>query len=167
MNNLLGRLVYNIVFRNKVGFVITKPEVEVDGESKRKIMFFITGLCCGGAERMLEKLVINLRSYNSSYDLVVCSIVSGGEIEKSLTEKGVRVVSLGCSKPKHIFKAVWKLRQLLKREKVDVLHCFLVHANVIGRLACLGLPTRNISSNRVKTTKNDLLNHIDVITQGW
>ncbi len=69
----------------------------------------------------------------------------------------------------NIFNIVFqfiKLRRIIKKENPDILHCFMPHANLIGRFAAINLNCINISSIRVKLIKKKYLNILDLITQG-
>lgn len=50
----------------------------------KKILFGITGLTLGGAERVLVDLANKLCE---KYDVTIFTIYSGGELEKQLSEK--------------------------------------------------------------------------------
>jgi glycosyltransferase involved in cell wall biosynthesis len=60
---------------------------------------------------------------------------------------------------------LFKLRKIIKKEKPDILHCILFHANIIGRLAAVGLKCKVISSIRARED-NKPRNLFDKITQG-
>ena len=56
----------------------------------KKILFGITGLTLGGAERVLVDIANKLCN---EYDITIFTIYSGGELEKQLSEK-VKLKSL-------------------------------------------------------------------------
>jgi len=58
-----------------------------------------------------------------------------------------------------------KLRNIIKKEKPNILHCFLRHSNIIGRFAAIGFQCKVIASIRVKLIEKPYFNFVDRITQ--
>lgn len=125
-------------------------------------MYLITGLYVGGAETMLKRIVTHIDKDKS--DILICTIVSGGEIYKELKDKGFNVTNLGFKGFSDI-GVLFRLRKILKKVKPDILHCFMFHANMLGRLAAFGLDVKIISSVRAKHVGNWLFNTLDFLTQ--
>ncbi|KKK53584.1 hypothetical protein LCGC14_3093320, partial [marine sediment metagenome] len=63
------------------------------------------------------------------------------------------------------FLEFWKLRQIIKKEKPDILHCFLPHANIIGRFAAIGSSCKVICSIRAKQCEKKYFLPFDRFTQ--
>jgi glycosyltransferase involved in cell wall biosynthesis len=63
------------------------------------------------------------------------------------------------------FKALFKLRRIIKIENPDILHCFLFHSNILGRFAAIGYGCKVISSIRNKLIFKKFGNVLDKITQ--
>ncbi|EKD24174.1 MAG: glycosyl transferase group 1 [uncultured bacterium] len=101
-------------------------------DKKIKIVYLITGLKTGGAETVLARLVSNLDK--ERFTPIVVSIIPIAEIGIKIKQQGIRVESLGAYSK---FNPLVFLRLfiLLKKERPDVLHCFLFHAILLGRLA--------------------------------
>ena len=59
-----------------------------------KILFVTSGLGIGGAERMLQKIVMEIQKQYPSAEVRVVSLGSKGEIGKQLESKGVWVCGL-------------------------------------------------------------------------
>ncbi len=114
---------------------------------KPNILQFITGLNPGGAEMMLLKTLNNLD--DEKYNLSVASL-TGGKLESQFRKHNLTV--LNCNRMITAPFAVLKLRKLLKRKQIDIVHSYLFHANIIARLAAIGLRTKVISSLRIKET---------------
>ncbi len=129
---------------------------------KKKILYFITDLQVGGAERMLEKLVNSIDK--KKFDVSVCSMIKGGKIASNLKNKGISVYTLNVKTPFEFFKAIKKLRRLITTKKPDILHCFMYHANIVGRLAAKGTNCKIISSVRGKLV-NAFQRLVDGFTQ--
>lgn len=103
------------------------------GEIKKvKICFLITGLNIGGAEMMLYRLIEKLDK--SRYEIVVISILSLGEIAFKIRKLGIEVISLEM-KSKLDISVIMRLVRLLKEKKPTILHSYLYHANLLGRIA--------------------------------
>ena len=114
---------------------------------KKSIHFLISGLYVGGAEKQLQMLVMNMPK--DKYNLKVITLISDiGQIGGELRDAGIEVVSLGYSSIKDFPKAFFRLRRILKQDMPDILHCWMFHANMIGRFATFGLKIKNISSVR-------------------
>jgi len=88
----------------------------------------------GGAENLLLQLVGRLDS--TRYRSVVCCIGEKKEIGRQIEEMGIQVHELGLlKKGGYDPKIISLLRDLIRREKVDLVHTHLYHANLYGRLA--------------------------------
>ena len=96
-----------------------------------KICYLITSLDTGGAEVALRTLVRGLD--RSRFSVVVVSIRPVGAIGVSMREDGVRVLDLGLS-GKFDPRLFTRLYSFLKKEEPDILHTFLSHSNIIGRV---------------------------------
>ena len=115
---------------------------------KKKIFFLITTLKPGGAEIMLKKIIFNLNS--NKYSIFVCSIRKKGSIIKEIRPFVEKIFFLNAKNYVEGFKGCLRLRKILIKEKPDIIHCFMVHANLLGRFASIGLKCKVVSSIRVK-----------------
>ena len=101
-------------------------------EAKRiKILYLITGLKTGGAEIVLYNLVKNINK--KKIETVVVSIIPIAEIGKKIQNSGIRVLSLN-AKFKYNPFIFFKLISILKKEKPQILHSFLFHSILLGRI---------------------------------
>jgi glycosyltransferase involved in cell wall biosynthesis len=98
-----------------------------------RVAYVIVGLDVGGAETMLERLVLTL---GPRVQPLVISLTSLGTIGPRLLARGVDVQALGMSRRQlpgpH---TMWRLVQLLRQFKPDVVHTQMYHANLLGGLA--------------------------------
>ena len=96
-----------------------------------KILFHITELDIGGAERTLFALVTGLA--RRGHEVQVACLTGRGEVGEWLEREGVEVHYLEArlARPASV---VLPLLRLVRRFKPDVLHNFLYHANLCGRL---------------------------------
>ena len=111
-----------------------------------KICYLINALHVGGAERALSKTVARLDK--SRYETIVCCLWMGGAVTDEIEKAGAKVINLD-AKHKLDFGIPFKLYRLLKEHKPDILHSFLFHANMFGRIVgrLAGVPVI-ISSER-------------------
>jgi L-malate glycosyltransferase len=88
----------------------------------------------GGAERLIAEVVRGLD--RRRYDPMVCCIQARGELAAEIEQAGIPVFCLERMKSKRFdWGAVRDLANLLRRERIDLVHTHLYHANLYGRLA--------------------------------
>jgi len=98
---------------------------------KTKILYLITGLNTGGAEMMLKDLTLGLD--REKFEVAVISIAPIGRVGEMIKKDGVRVLSLNVGF-KYNPLIIWRLFQVLRKEKPDILHTHLFHADILGRI---------------------------------
>ena len=98
-----------------------------------KVMHVITSLETGGAERMLERLILARRERPVSFHVV--SLLSGGAVAGRLCAAGIPVMSLGMRRGLPDPGALFRLAHLIRREKPDVVQSWLYHADILATLA--------------------------------
>jgi len=98
---------------------------------KINILYLITDLDIGGAEKALARTVIGLdkRKYNPT----VCCLRGRGLVAEEIESAGVKVTQLNMSN-KFDLAAVFRLFRLLWEEKISIIHSYLYHANILGRV---------------------------------
>lgn len=95
---------------------------------QKTVVHLITGLGKGGAETMLYQLLAH--KVDPDIKHVVVNMGGGSYYEQPLRVLGVEVIRL--SFKKRPISSFFKLKELLKT--VDVLSCFMYHANFVGYL---------------------------------
>lgn len=95
-----------------------------------KILFVITGLGVGGAEKIVTSLADELDDRN--HEVVIAYMT--GEAIVTPRNKNVKLVNLNMSSIINLPIAYLKLRKLIKDLQPDVVHSHLVHANIMSRL---------------------------------
>ena len=109
-----------------------------------RVIYLITDLDIGGAEKSLFQVATRLP--RDEFSMQVITLTGGGKIAKWLEEEGIPVTSLD-------IKRVWdlagliRLRGLLKSLRPHILHTFLFHANILGRVAAAGLGAHAVISS--------------------
>jgi len=111
---------------------------------KRTVLHLIERLAVGGAEKLVARLVIQLR--RGKYDPLV-SCLSDGPLKAEMEAGGVRVLTLNISRRSILFlplfimdiaAAITKLIVVVRREKVAVIHAHLpdcaILAGLVGKM---------------------------------
>lgn len=94
------------------------------------IVHIIIGLNAGGAELMLQRLILSdLTSYHS-----VISMTTPGVVGEYLKDHNINVVSLGLNKYNLII-VFCKLFVLLRKTKPDVVQTWMYHADLLGGIS--------------------------------
>lgn len=97
-----------------------------------RVLYVITDLLTGGVPLHLRRLCSAMGE--RGYDCAVVCLAPPGPVSELLQADGVRVTHLG-ARGAWDLRVIWRLRQLIRREKPDLLHCLLFHANMAGRVA--------------------------------
>ena len=123
---------------------------------KYRIVYLITDLNIGGAEKSLYQLVTHLN--RDKFSPIVYSLSGGSKIAEKLRTKDIEVVCLG-AKSKIDITVLLKLVRLLKKQKPNILHTYLFHANFIGRIAgrTAGVP---LIISSVRTMEKQKWHHV-------
>lgn len=130
--------------------------------NRLRILYLITDLHVGGAEKAVCQLVLGLD--RERFGPTVVCLTDRGELGRMLEGRGVEVIHLNLT-AWSAWIGVIRLARLLRRKRIDVLHSFLFHANLAGRLAAFlaGTP-RVIGSVRVAEPRRSHL-WLDRLTQ--
>jgi len=98
---------------------------------KIKVLHIITGLNAGGAERVVYDLCMNLDTSRYASYVVVMS-----EKEKLLPlflDSGIPTITLRMRRNLFsFFDGLRKIRSLIQKEKIDLIHAHMYHAMVAG-----------------------------------
>ncbi|HWI27295.1 MAG TPA: glycosyltransferase, partial [Stellaceae bacterium] len=97
-----------------------------------KVLHIITDLDRGGAETMLTRLAPRLGCPN-----VVVSLTTEGSLGPELRMAGVPVLALGMKRGRPSLAAMFRLREIIKRERPTLLQTWLYHADLLGLLTSL------------------------------
>ena len=129
----------------------------------RRIFYLITELDVGGAEKTLCELARRLD--RGRFVPTVGCLTGRGPLGQTLEDAGIEVVYFDV-RGWWDLPAWLRLRRELRERKPHVLHGFLFHANLAGRLAAVGLHIpRVISSVRVEEPRRVHL-WVDRLTRG-
>lgn len=108
-----------------------------------KIVHVIIGLNVGGAELMLQRLVVN-SNRKAQFEHSVISLTDLGIIGTQLRQEGIEVYSLGMKSLATVPATFFKLKNLLNKLKPDAVQTWMYHADFLGGLAAKSLGIQNI-----------------------
>ncbi|MDP6666525.1 MAG: glycosyltransferase [Dehalococcoidia bacterium] len=111
----------------------SKPATQPTGPPTRriKVLHLITSLEVGGAQ---HGLLLGLPRFDPDrYEHVVCSLMDRMQMANQFQQAGIEVHSLGLRRKTDLAVAL-RLRTLLKQLQPDILHTYLLHSNVVGRI---------------------------------
>lgn len=103
------------------------------------VLHLITGLGVGGAEHMLEKLVLSMD--RSEFSNTVVSVTGDDQIAERLRDAGVPVYSLGLTNAASLPRTILRLRRLILELQPDVMQTWLYHADLVGTVTHMTTPT--------------------------
>ncbi|MDD5130142.1 MAG: glycosyltransferase [Candidatus Omnitrophica bacterium] len=92
-----------------------------------------TSLALAGAQNQLVSLAIALK--NKGWDIGIISMIPPQAYLAELKEQNIFVYSLDMQRGKIDWRALFRLVKILKKVHPDILHCHMVHANLLGRIA--------------------------------
>ena len=118
-------------------------------KDKINILFVIPTLTIGGAEIQLYNLVKGLDK--NKYKITVCCTTMGGAFVDRFEKIGIRPIILR-KKHKLGFLVLIRLIEIIRKQKIDIIHTWLFTANVWGRLAAKVCGVRIIISSERNVT---------------
>jgi glycosyltransferase involved in cell wall biosynthesis len=104
-----------------------------------RLVHIITGLNVGGAENFLARLLERLPP---RFETSVISLSTIGAIGERLLASGVSVSALGMTRRSLAPAPIFRLRDMLKEAKPDIVQTWMYHADLLGGLAArwAGIP---------------------------
>jgi glycosyltransferase involved in cell wall biosynthesis len=107
-----------------------------------RVLFVTSGLGVGGAERALESLLPGLQTQG-----IECAVVSLREpqaVGESLRALGVQVFELGMRPSRPSLAGLWRLWQIVRAFRPDVLQGWMYHGDLAAHLARLAAPRARV-----------------------
>jgi glycosyltransferase involved in cell wall biosynthesis len=128
-----------------------------------RVLYLITELNIGGAERVLARLMAHL-DRDRFTPTVACFYGGHGPVADEIRTLNIPVIDLGMT-AKWRWDALWRLYCLLRRERPTVLHTWMFHANIPGRVLgrLTGVPAI-ISSERTMGQEGSLRRWLNCLT---
>ncbi len=105
--------------------------------SALKILFVVDGLWVGGTERSLAEMLPYLVQADITPVIACFNRYQQEGVETEVLRQGFDVRFLSGT---GLISQVQALRRLIKTERPDIIHTALFKANLVGRLAAVGLP---------------------------
>jgi len=117
------------------------------------VMHIIEDLENGGAERVLITLVSGLDS--KRFRPVVCCLTKKGRMAAELEARGIPVAAMN-KRPKIDLAMLFRLRQMMREQKIAIVHTHVFTANLWGRLAAIlaGVPVLITHEHSTFTVEN-------------
>lgn len=139
-----------------------------EGGRKKRIFHLITDLDIGGTPTALSSILAHID--RQRYDVTVCSLKQKGttSVSDEIQKLGIPVFFLDAERLL-FFAVLYRLYLLLKDEQPSILHTWLFHANVFGRLAgrLAGVSTIISSERSVNREKGLFRIWADRLTSVW
>jgi glycosyltransferase involved in cell wall biosynthesis len=107
-----------------------------------KVAIIISGLSTGGAEMMLLKLLQNIDRQRFAFHVV--SLTTLGEIGGRISALGIPVEAMGMVRGRLNAVRVVRLARRLRELRVDIVHTWMYHADLLGGLAARVAGVRSV-----------------------
>lgn len=107
-----------------------------------RILFVIDGLWVGGTERSVAELLPSLERLGVECE-VACLRQRDEGVEEEVRRQGLTIHHLAGGS---LFAQAWTLRRLVQRTRPDVVHSALFRADLVSRIALIGLDTVLVNS---------------------
>lgn len=119
-----------------------------------RVVHVIGGLSIGGAERMLQRLMI-AQAHNPDIENSVISLTTLGAVGAELAAAGIQVESLDLTNVLTLPRVLIRLVRHLRRLRPDIVQTWLYHADLLGGLAARAARVKNIVWNIRCTAHGD------------
>ena len=98
-----------------------------------KIVYVTTGLYTGGAERMLYNLLFKIN--RDSFSPIVVSLIDRGTWGDRIEALGIPVYTLDMKRGVPTPRAFWRLIQIIRQVKPDLIQGWMYHGNLAAQIA--------------------------------
>jgi glycosyltransferase involved in cell wall biosynthesis len=113
--------------------------------ARLKILYLITGLRLGGAERQLLLLAESMRTMG--HEVVVVAMESGGTMAANFIRKSIALREIDIKGAGTLLPGYFRLKKIVSEYSPDIIHSHMIHANLLGRIFKLFNPRyRHIST---------------------
>ena len=107
-------------------------EASIGVMEKTTVLHLITELSTGGAQTALLRLLTGLNR-DRFFPTIACFYNGDKIVAQQIRALGIPVTDLGMT-TKWRLDALWRLYRLLRRERPTILHTWMFHANIPGRV---------------------------------
>ncbi|MDD5669999.1 MAG: glycosyltransferase [Candidatus Omnitrophica bacterium] len=124
-----------------------------DKDGKIHVLFVIWSLGLGGAERVVINLAKGLDK--NKFNPIICCLNDKGKFAEELEAVGIKVIDLH-KRGAFDLSIIGKLKQVIQKNKIDVVNTHLWGANVWGRIAAfqVGVPVVIATEHNEDTWKS-------------
>lgn len=109
------------------------------GTRQRRLLFLITSMARGGAERQVVDLAVALG--RRRWKISVASMIPPTDYQTELSDAGVRLVSLEMRQGHPSLRGLTRYVHIVRRWRPDVVHAHMVHANLLARTGRILVPS--------------------------
>lgn len=121
-----------------------------------KILYIITGLGQGGAERVVCDLADSM--FERDNEVKIIYLV--GDILTRPTNDSIELTKLNLNRVLDLPKACLKLSQIIRNYKPDIVHSHMIHANILSRLIRTVIPMNKLISTAHSSNEGGLIRMI-------
>jgi len=97
-----------------------------------KILYLITGLRLGGAEKQLILMAVEQKRLGN--EVVIVSMESNGYLVPEILSKDIDIVELNVTGLSSLYDGYKRLAKAIKEFKPDIIHAHMIHANMLSRV---------------------------------
>jgi len=125
-----------------------------------KILFLLTGLRLGGAERQLLLLCKHLKM--RGFDVAVTAMESGGIMKQEFLNEGITVFELDIINLRSLIGGYRRFSKIVKQFQPSVIHAHMIHANYFSAIFKLFNP-----KHRLIITAHNLIEGNKMLMHGY
>lgn len=118
-----------------------------------KILYVITGLAQGGAERVVCDLANSM--YEKGHEVKIIYLT--GEILTRPRYNEIEIIKINLNNFFSLFNAYVNLKKFIANYQPDVVHSHMVHANLLTRLVRLSIPIKKLISTAHSDNEGGIL----------
>lgn len=118
-----------------------------------KIIYLITGLGMGGAERVVVDLADEMTNLGNKVVIVYLT----GEVITRPNNSDIEIIHLNLNNIFQLYKASKNYRNIVRNFKPDVIHAHMIHANIFARLNRIGCPVPKLICTAHNSNEGGLL----------
>jgi glycosyltransferase involved in cell wall biosynthesis len=104
-------------------------------KSRHRILYCSIGLATGGEQKQLIQILQNLDKQH--YEPVLCCIRPFHHVDEAIAQSGITLLSLGIQNHRNLPLVVSRLREVIKRYRIDLLHIGIFGSEYQGLLAAI------------------------------
>lgn len=131
---------------------------EAQARDNASILFLINSLAYGGAETQLVRVATRLKQ--RGWDVKVVTLIPPTAYVDELEHEGITVTTLGMRRKIPDPRAILRLARWVRLWKPDIVHSYMVHANILARVTRLLAPVPVLISSAQSISEGGRLREI-------